>query len=289
MLQKLSIGTAQFGLDYGISNNTGQVNLTEATKILEYAKKKNISTLDTAFQYGNSEKIIGKIIKPNSWNIITKTSPLLTKKLDIQNIIKNFHLSLKELNQTSIYGLLIHDIHLINNPDFPLLYEELIKLKNTNYIKKLGFSVYNQEQINLILDNFNPDIIQLPINLFDQTLLKNSILKKIKNYNVEIHARSIFLQGLLLTKAKNLPTYFLQWESDFLQYHHYLEEVNLTPLQACLQFALQISEIDKVIIGCQSLEQLKEIILASKPSLQHDFSILHNTNNKLTDPRKWEN
>ena len=288
MLNKLIIGTAQLGLNYGINNQLGKVSMREANSILNHAYKNGISTLDTAFQYGDSETIIGKITCNKNWDIITKTSSINLKNFSSKELINNFHASLKKLKKKSIYGLLIHDIDLISHPDCDHLYTELLALKKYDYIKKLGFSVYTTEQTKHILKKYKPDIIQLPINIFNQEFLISGLLKKMKDKNIEIHARSIFLQGLLLSKIKELKSYFLQWENHFISYYQLLNQLSLSSVEACLSFVLQIKEIDRIIVGCQSLKQLKTIIQANQTYKIYDFSTLHNTEVNLTDPRYWK-
>ena len=202
-MNKLALGTVQFGLDYGISNIGGQVSLEEARKVLKLAKEYDIDTLDTASGYGNSEKVLGKI-GVNDFQIVTKTTSL---QLGVDKVLQSFYQSLTDLNATSVDGLLIHNIDDTKDKQFDTLYKELDKLKQDKLINKIGFSTYTPDQVDFLLDNFDFDLIQVPFNVFDTRLIDGGQLQALKNKQIEIHARSVFLQGLLLD-FKHLNDYF---------------------------------------------------------------------------------
>jgi len=253
-MRRIGLGTVQFGLNYGINNASGQVNFQEANKILEFSKLNHINTLDTAFDYGDSETMLGKI-GVEDYNVITKTASL---KYGVNNVLAAFNQSLKNLNTDKIYGLLIHDINDIEENNFDALYTELLKLKQNNVINKIGFSTYLPEQVDLLLNHFDFDIIQVPINVFDNRLIQNGQINNLENNKIEIHARSIFLQGLLLNFNK-IDRYFSKWSSEFNSYEEIVRDSNLSLLEYALNFVLNIKEIDKVIVGVDKELQLKEI------------------------------
>ena len=206
------LGTVQFGLDYGISNTCGKTLEYSAKQILQYAHDKNIDMIDTAAEYGNSESIVGRSINKNdNWRIITKTPHFFDNCIDntnVKQLEESFSKSLLNLGKQHIYGLLIHSCEDLLKPGGELLFKKMTELKENGLVKKIGVSIYNKEQLNAVLDNFNIDLVQLPINIFDQQLLIDGYLKKIKDNDIEIHARSIFLQGLLLMEMDSIHTYF---------------------------------------------------------------------------------
>jgi aryl-alcohol dehydrogenase-like predicted oxidoreductase len=253
-LNKLALGTAQFGLDYGISNISGQISFEEARKILKLLKANSIDTLDTASDYGNSEKVLGKI-GVNDYYVVTKTASL---KSGVDNVIESFYQSLMDLNTTSVYGLLIHNIDDVKDKKFDALYKELLKLKQDKLISKIGFTTYMPEQVDFLLNNLDFDLIQVPINVFDTRLIDDGQLQALKNKNIEVHARSVFLQGLLLNFEK-LDSYFFKWIKHFNIYKKMVKVSDLSLLEYALNFVLNIKEIDKVIVGVDSESQLKEI------------------------------
>ena len=256
---KLALGTVQFGIDYGVANTKGQVQIEEVHAILNYAQKNGVNTLDTASSYGNSEEVLGKFVV-NDFKIITKTTSI---KKGVNEVVRNFHQSLKNLKQQKVCGLLIHDINEIEHKRFDALFIELARLKQQGLVKKIGASVYNSQQIDYLLDNFSIDLIQLPINILDQRLISNDSLIKLKKHNVEIHARSVFLQGLLLMSTDTIPSWFNPIKDTLKLFHKEAKKQNLTKLQLALGFVQSLTEIDKVVVGVDSLKQLYEIINAS--------------------------
>ena len=203
-MSKLALGGVQFGIDYGIANTKGQVQIEEVQSILNYAKKNGVNILDTASGYGDSEGVLGKVGVDN-FQIITKTTSI---KQGVNGVVRIFYQSLKNLKQKKAYGLLIHDIGEIEHKQFDTLLIELARLKQQGLVKKIGVSVYNNQQIDYVLDNFSIDLIQLPINILDQRLINDESLVKLKKHNVEIHARSALLQGLLLMSINTIPYWF---------------------------------------------------------------------------------
>ena len=253
-MNKLALGTVQFGLNYGLSNDKGKTSYEEAKKIIKILKVNNIDTLDTASEYGSSEKILGKI-GVNNFHLVTKTSPL---KFGVGNVIKSFHQSLKNLNTKSVDGLLIHNIEEVKDSAFDDLFKELLRLKQDKLINKVGFSAYMPEQVDFLLNNFDFDLIQVPINVFDTRLIDGGQLLSLKNKKIEVHARSIFLQGLLLDFEK-LDVYFSQWINQFNCYQKEVIASNLSLLEYALNYVINIKEIDKVVVGVNNEKQLIEI------------------------------
>ena len=281
MSNKLALGTVQFGLDYGVANHNGQVTKNEARKILDYSKKNNIETLDTASSYGNSEKILGEI-GVNDYEVITKTLPLNN---NIDEVVYNFYKSLENLKEDRVKGLLIHDINDVNNKKFGDLFNKLKSLQSEGLVNKIGFSTYMPEQVDFLLENFDFDLIQLPLNVFDIRLIEGRQLQALKNRDIEVHARSVFLQGLLVN-FNNLPDYFITWKKQFNQYQLLVSENSMSLLEYALNFVLNIQEIDKVLVGVNSESQLKEIIQAVKDRSKIKAYPINDIN--LINPNLWK-
>ncbi len=280
-MNKLALGTVQFVLYYGISNDNGQVPIEVAKKILRLAQKYDIDTLDTAPSYGNSEKVLGEK-GINDFQIITKTTSL---QLGVDNVLQAFHQSLTDLNTTSVDGLLIHNIEEVKDKQFDFLYKELNKLKQDKLINKIGFSTYTPDQVDFLLSNFDFDLIQIPFNVFDNRLVEGGQLKALKKKNVEIHARSIFLQGVLLN-FDNLSDYFLSWKKQFTEYQAMVKNSDLSLLEYALNFSLNIQEIDKVLVGVNSGQQLREIFQAVKDPSNLAAYPINDIN--LLNPSLWK-
>jgi len=295
---KIVLGTAQLGSNYGIANKECKPTEKDAFRIMKYAIERGIFYFDTAYCYGNSEIIIGKFLNfyndcENKINIITKMASL-SNEIISEKIIRNFFFnSLHRLEQESIYCYMIHDFNDIKN-NCELISKIFFKLKNDRYIKKIGVSVYDKNQIKFLLKNFNFDIIQIPINIFDQRLLEKDILYSLKKRNIDIHARSIFLQGLIFLNKDSLPL-------KFKSIRKYLEKINKISLkfniskeEIALLFINSISEINKIVIGLGKIEHLKKDIKAvnrleklTKIERFINFQDLFIRDVKIIDPRKW--
>ena len=279
-MRKIALGTVQFGLDYGITNHSGQVAIDEVKDILDYAKTNNIDTLDTAARYGNSEQVLGEV-GVNNYRIITKTTPL---KNGIDGVIKGFHQSLENLNIGQVDGLLIHNIDDTKDKRFGELFYKLNELKKEGMIKKIGFSTYTPEQVDFLLENFDFDLIQVPFNVFDARLIRGGQLKALKKKNIEIHARSVFLQGVLLD-FDNLSNYFSTWRNQFNEYQAVVEKSGLSLLEYALNFVLNIQEIDKVLVGVDNENQLREITQSIKKKQNLIGTPINDMN--LLNPNLW--
>jgi len=277
---KLALGTVQFGLDYGVANQGGKVTIEEVESILNFAKINGIDTLDTASRYGNSEQVLGDA-GVDGYQIVTKTVSL---KNDVNGVIKGFYQSLENLNQKTVDGLLIHDINEVNDKEFNRLFERLDELKQQGLVNKIGFSTYVPEQVDFLLENFDFDIIQLPLNVFDNRLIQGGQLKALKDRNIEVHARSVFLQGVLLN-FDSLSGYFSIWKEQFDTYQAMVSDRGLSLLEYALNFVLNIKEIDKVLVGVNSEVQLREIIQTAK--VQGNFNAYFINDMNLLNPSLW--
>ena len=277
---KLALGTVQFGLDYGVTNHDGQVAIDEVKNILDYAKDKGIDTLDTASGYGNSEQVLGEV-GVNNYRIITKTTPL---KNGVDGVIKGFYQSLDSLNIGQVDGLLIHNIDDTKDKRFGKLFYKLNELKEEGVIKKIGFSTYTPEQVDFLLENFDFDLIQVPFNVFDTRLVEGGQLKALKKKNIEIHARSVFLQGVLLS-FDSLSDYFSTWDAQFERYQGMVREKELSLLEYALNFALNTQELDKILVGVDSVNQLTDIVNAFKSDV--DLKAFKIDDINLLNPNLW--
>ena len=278
---KLALGTVQFGLDYGVTNQSGKVEESKIESILGFAKSNGIDILDTASGYGNSEQVLGGV-GVDGYQIITKTASL---KYGVDEVIKGFYQSLKYLNQKSVDGLLIHDINEVNDKEFDDLFERLHELKRQGLINKIGFSTYTPKQVNFLLENFDFDIIQLPFNVFDTRLAEGGQLQALKKKNIEIHARSVFLQGVLLD-FDNLSSYFSTWRGQFDKYQEAVEKSGMSLLEYALNFALNTQEIGKVLVGVNSEQQLREIFQSAQKEGKSSAYPINDVN--LLNPSLWK-
>jgi uncharacterized protein len=250
LFQKVAIGTAQFGLDYGIANKNGQVDLEEVGRILNYAKKYGINSIDTAKAYGNSEKNIGKYINACSskdWAIVTKIGK---GQQGLKSKIRDSIEKLKIIPHT----ILAHSVS--DYLDIPFC-DELHQLKDMLGIQKVGVSTYTVDDINEVLSAKIPDVIQCPLNILDTKLYRNGILDEIKGHGIEIHIRSVFLQGLFYLSDEELKKKFPDVISAIKKLLFISNNAGVTLPELSLLWVLSLDQVDKVIIGVDSVKQLK--------------------------------
>ena len=246
---KIGLGSVQFGIPYGISNQNGQTPFDEVAKILDFAFLRNIKIIDTASGYGTSESVIGDLNK-NRFEVVSKFMPS-NSEVDIR---KQLEKSLSLLKIESLYGYLAHrPLDLLDNI---AVWNELKKLKSEMKIKKIGFSLNTPEEYyQLKLAGLEPDLVQVPFNYFDTRF--KAVLIELKNAGCEVHTRSTFLQGLFFADTEKLPAFFNELKPSIknLQ-NNYKEELE----GVLLSYVLQQEFIDVVIMGVENEGQLKKNI-----------------------------
>ncbi len=285
MLDKIVLGTAQLAPNYGITKYIKKISFNEFKKISNFCLKNNISYIDTAMNYKNSDEYLN-LINKNKFKIITKIPYLDIKKKDniILKVDKHISKILNTLKVEKFYALLLHSPRQLNLKNSKFFYNYLEKLKQRGIFNKLGISVYTKNQTVKILKKYKVDIIQFPYNLINRSFDEQNFIKKLKRKKIELHARSCFLQGVLLNKPKTKKKFF---NNNLEEYFKWIKEETLNPFEACLNFVYQNKDIDKFVLGFDNLKQikyLKKINLKKKIKIPKKFNI---KNKKIIDPRKW--
>jgi len=288
-MSKLSIGTVQFGLSYGIANQAGKINKDEVKKILQLAKNSNILSIDTAISYGDSEKIIGEL-GVNDFQIVSKLPDLPHGCDDIYTWVeRNVKSSINRLRISSLYGLLIHNSENILGSNGLKLINALKMIKLRGLVKKIGISIYDPNECEKVMKIFEFDIIQAPLNIIDRRFVTSGWLSRLHSEGVEIHTRSVFLQGLLLMPRSRIPKIFDKWNEIWDQWFLNLKKNNISALEACLSYPLSLPQIDKLVIGVDNVTQLKDIILKTKSKKSKiDWSFMISTDQMLINPTNWK-
>lgn len=293
---KLGLGTVQFGMDYGISNQNGKTSLKEVESILQFAQESGISVLDTACSYGDSESVLGMTLtSEHNFRIITKLPSFKKDKIsssDSEDLKKAFYDSLSRLRQIKVDGLLIHNADDILNKEGEILFSALIELRQGGLVEKIGVSVYTGKQIDCLLERYTFDLIQVPINVLDQRLINSGHLRKLKKKNIEIHARSIYLQGLLLMEPKSLCSFFDPIKPFLYKYRELLTSHDLIPVEGAICFIKEVPEIDYIIVGINNLEQLKNNVNSFNKkydnNLFDEFKVFSLNEPKFLNPSLWK-
>lgn len=270
---KLILGTVQMGLPYGINNTVGKVSLEDSQGILEYAFNNGINILDTAEAYGNAHQVIGKFHENNpkkTFEVITK----LPHKLNTSFSDKvDEYLNVLKVNQ--LHALLFHSFlsYKENRHNFELL----TQLKLRSKIKHIGVSVYTNEEVKEVIEDDQIDIIQLPFNLFDNLNLRGNLLKKAKAKGKLIHTRSAFLQGLFFKDVQSPNPAVQSLKKDLIVLSNIIKNHNISKVELALNYCLQQPNIDNVLIGVESLQQLSANLKAIKSKLNHQIMADVNT------------
>lgn len=261
---KLCLGTAQFGFKYGISNKIGQPSKEKVFEMLDYAIENDIEYFDTATAYGEAEEIIGEYIKKRrlnkSINIISKLKPNTINEIsnDNRKILRDqIEGSLKKLNIEVLDGYLLHTP--TNFYDESTI-EELLQCKKDGLVKNIGVSIYEVEHALDVVSCEKIDYIQIPYSVFDQRLNNTSFFEIAKKNNVEVFARSAFIQGLILMDNNHIPQN-LEIAKDYLKiFDEIIKHHNISRVEAAMLFSYNNSNIDYLVFGVDNLAQLKQNI-----------------------------
>ncbi len=287
---KLALGTAQFGLNYGVSNTSGQLEISEVKSILLEAKNHNINTLDTAAVYGNSESVLGEV-GVNQFSIVTKLPPIPKVVNDVDLWVNDqVKSSLTKINVDSVSGLLLHRSGDLLEAHGRQLFDSLRKLRDDGFINKIGVSIYNPNELDALEErDIAIDIVQAPFNILDRRLESSGWLTRLNLSGIELHTRSVFLQGLLLQRKLERNPYFNKWSDYFNKFDEWINDTNQTPLSAALNFSYSYGNVDRVIVGVQSKLQLTEILTSiSQGPLFSIPSELEIDDPLLIDPTNWK-
>jgi len=262
-MAKLALGTAQFGLKYGINNKTGKPKRKSSLKMLKNAYDKGIRYFDTAYAYGNAEELLGLFTESNKLqnkvNIISKLKPNILDgyKGDVFNLVKSeINGSLNRLKIRALEGYLLHTPEYIYHEG---IINALKKSKKKGLIKKFGVSIYNEKEA-LFAVSLPVDIIQIPYSIFDQRLNNTRFFEIAKKNKVKVFARSPFVQGLIFMNDKEIPDCCREARVYLNEFDKIIKRYNLTRLEAAILFSYCNKNIDYVVFGVDNLEQLKEAI-----------------------------
>lgn len=285
-MNKFALGTAQFGQPYGIANENGVADIEDIRKILKRAQRLGIDTLDTAIAYGESEMNLG-LAGVEGWKIVTKLPPLPP---DIKNVSRwvyqQIEASMARMQVQQLYAVLMHKPKDLLGAHGAEILVALDELKRNGLTKKIGVSIYNPKELDRIGDSIAYDIVQSPFNLVDQRILDSNWMMRLYEQGVELHTRSVFLQGLLL--MRKLPDKFASWEAHFSRWQEWKISNSRSASSACLSLPYYNNKISKIVVGVDNLNQLDDLFdsianvgnLKNIPDIKLDDEM-------LIDPFNW--
>ena len=290
---RIGLGSAQFGMDYGISNPAGQVAQDEVRRILELAAGSGVRVVDTAAAYGEAEARLGQSLPDgHPFSIVTKLPRLpaeLTARGTADWLRGALDLSLKRLRSERVYGLLVHDVHDLLGPRGEDLWDAMQALREAGSVAKVGASVYAASEIDSLLARLPPDLIQVPLNVFDQRLVRSGHLARLKAAGVEVHARSVFLQGLLLMEPAGFADgHFAPARGALAAFQSAAHAMGRSPLQAAVAYAMSVPEVDVAVFGVTRRDQFAEILSAGTAPLPQDwFASFALEDDRILNPSMW--
>lgn len=281
---KLALGTVQFGMQYGIANTGEQTGQAEVERILAYALQSGVDMLDTAVAYGDSEACLGAA-GVDDFRVVTKLPAEMGD--DVESwVLENLEESLKRLRISTMYGVLLHRSQQLLGTGGQLLARALARLKSEGLVAKIGVSIYDPNELDLVTRECPIDLVQAPLNVFDRRLVISGWLQRLHDEGIEVHVRSVFLQGLLLMPRTRVPERFSPWSTLFDRWHAWLAENHANATEACLAF-VNHPMVDRAVIGVDNLAQFKEVLHASRGAAVKELPDLACNDTKLVNPSNW--
>lgn len=292
---KLALGSVQFGLRYGVANTTGQPGQGEVTTILRHASNAGVKVIDTACLYGAAESVLGKCLPANNaFHLVTKTPKFsgLGAADAIGALRAAFDVSCARLGVNSVYGLLVHDANDLMSAHGAPIWQAMSALREEGRISRIGASVYSGAQIDALLAHYPLELIQLPLSLLDQRLVRGGQIDRLHERGVEIHVRSVFLQGTLLMRPERLPAHLEGLRPHLSEISSRAADIGISPLQAALRFVESLPQVSAVVCGVDSIRHFDELVAALIPPVPAldaaSAAACACSDPQLLDPSQWK-
>jgi len=285
MANSIVLGTVQFGLDYGISNSSGKTKIDEAFRILSLASEKQITTLDTAFAYGDSQDVIGQYHKETGHFFSINSKFKVDERISISDQLD------RTLEKLQVDCLETYFYHRCEDLDQPDVHQVLNSLKSKGYIKKIGVSVYTNSEFKTAIETENIDVIQIPFNLLDNFSRRGALLKLAKQQGKEIQCRSVFLQGLFFMEPNAIPPKLKDLTPYIEKLKQLAQKMKISVEEMALKYALAQLLINDVLIGVNTQQQLASNLINSKleipDSLVQEIDFINVIEADLLNPQNW--
>lgn len=254
---QLCLGTVQFGLPYGVTNHSGQVPEDEVRRIFQFAASSGIRLLDTAQAYGTAETVLGRCWPADVSRRLVSKLPAGAPRRNWEDSLIT---SMERLNAQTLDGFLLHRASDLLAPDGKELLSWLDSLRERQLVDRIGISIYDDSELEgLPLDRLQ--LVQLPLSIYDQRLIRNGTINKLQDLGIAVHVRSVLLQGLLLKSPSDWPAYL----SPAFRNHHarwlkQLDRDGVPPLAGALDFVRGCEGVEAVLCGVLSQKELVEIV-----------------------------
>ncbi len=282
---KIILGTAQIGMPYGINNRWGKPSIPEAINILENAYEAGVGILDTALVYGEAFQIIGEYHRHHPE---FKVNSKFRKSEVGNNLVDVVLLNLEMMGIRQLECLMFH--HFTDSKDHA--FNDMMRwLKSAGFAKKIGISIYTNEEFRRAIEDGTYDVIQFPFNLLDNERHREALMFLANGSGIELHARSVFLQGLLFMDPENIPEKLIGLKPDLAKIRELASISNIDICSIALGYVKSFPEINNILIGVETLSQLKTNIDCLKyeipPQLKRQIGSINVLEKDLLNPVNW--
>ena len=286
-MPKIAIGTANFGMQYGVANSQGKLSKKSVSEILGLARSLGVTCLDTANAYGESQKVLGEF-GVHDWRVVSKISTIPQDCKDISYFVRaQIELILTSLNLSDFETVLVHNSKDLTGESGNEVYEALQDAKSRGQVEKIGVSIYDPNDLESIMSQFQIDVVQAPINVFDNRLQDSGWLDRLASMGVEVHARSVFLQGVLLSAVAQNNDFFKPWKSTFEKWNIFSENSGTTPLINCIKHVNSYEKATFAVVGIDSAQNLSEVFDAFSERPQRIAEDDFGSDYQLINPGSW--
>lgn len=273
---QLCLGTVQFGMDYGIRNQK-QPTLEESIEMLDCATQNGIDNIDTANAYGTAEDVVGAFLKRKTIAreklfIVSKFRPNLLddhkEEAYYEIMKKNLENTLQRLGVDYLDAYLLHSARYVYNE---AILDTLARMKIEGYVRNVGVSVYEVDEAIKCIESEKTNFMQLPYSIFDQRMRNGNVFEMAKNSNTQIHARSAFIQGLILMTEEEVPEYLAKAKPIIRKIDEICKKHHLSRIELAMGFVKKQSEISHLVFGIDNIAQLKENIQVFQKDISDDL------------------
>ena len=285
---KLALGCSQLGLDQPPSAPRGRPPEREAADAMQIAARAGLTVLDAQVSFGRAETVIGNLMpRPSPFRVMIKA---VRPDKGPDNLEDEARAALRRLRLDKADTLMVQSAGDLFSPMGPAMWDRMKQLRDEGLFDKIGVSVFASDDPVGIARRFRPDVVQAPVSLLDQRLIVSGALNEIAGMGVEVHLRSIFLQGLLFLPPDHMPQSLRSSAGPLSRVRRLIAEGRSDPLQAALWFALSRAEARHVIVGVASAAELQAVIAAAgsaPPDLDWDEMALEDPSALLGGGDGW--
>ena len=286
-MPKIAIGTANFGMQYGVANSQGKLSKNSVAEILGLAKSLGVTCLDTANAYGESQNALGEF-GVRDWRVVSKISSIPRDCEDVRSFVRaEIDLILTSLNLSEFDTVLVHNPKDLMGNVSEIVYEELQKAKSQGQVEKIGVSIYDPSDLESITSQFQLDVVQAPINVFDNRLQDSGWLDRLASMGVEVHARSVFLQGVLLSAIAQNNDFFKPWKTTFEKWNRFAESSGTSAMMNCIKHVNSYDKVTFAVVGVDSAQNLSEVFDAFSARPQRINEDNFGVDSQLINPARW--